>query len=66
MGELALALAMIDVSDGLAQDLGHVCIESGVSAVLDFDRVPVSKAVGSVLKGTIKSLRFCGEWGRRL
>ena len=34
--------AMIDLSDGLAGDLGHVCRESKCGAVLDADAVPVS------------------------
>ncbi len=42
LGELALASGMIDVSDGLAQDLRHICEASGVGAVLDFDAVPVA------------------------
>jgi thiamine-monophosphate kinase len=33
--------AMIDVSDGLARDLRHVCRESNVGAVIDADRVPI-------------------------
>jgi thiamine-monophosphate kinase len=33
---------MIDVSDGLAQDLGHICEESHVSAVLDGVAIPRS------------------------
>ncbi len=37
-----LAHAMIDVSDGLAQDLAHLCQESGVSAIIDFEAVPVA------------------------
>jgi len=44
--ELADALtlhAMIDVSDGLAQDLGHILAESGVGAVLDAAAIPVSE-----------------------
>ena len=36
--------AMIDLSDGLATDLRHVCDESRVGAVLDERRVPVSAA----------------------
>jgi thiamine-monophosphate kinase len=33
--------AMIDVSDGLSSDLGHVLDASGVGAVIDADAVPV-------------------------
>jgi len=42
LGEAALATAMVDVSDGVAQDLRHICEASGVGAVLDFDAVPVA------------------------
>ncbi len=38
------ATAAIDISDGLAQDLGHVLRASGVGAQLDVDRLPVSTA----------------------
>ncbi|MCB0376164.1 MAG: hypothetical protein KDD04_09625, partial [Sinomicrobium sp.] len=36
--------SMIDVSDGLVQDLTHLAAASGVSCCLDLDKVPVSKA----------------------
>lgn len=34
------ASAMIDISDGLGQDLGHILAASGVGAVLDLDKIP--------------------------
>lgn len=34
--------SMIDISDGLSTDLGHLCDESGVGAVLFEDRLPAS------------------------
>lgn len=39
-----LARAMMDVSDGLAQDLGHICRASGAGAVVRQQRVPLSPA----------------------
>ncbi|MCY2932338.1 MAG: thiamine-phosphate kinase [Planctomycetota bacterium] len=38
--------AMIDVSDGLARDLGHVCRASGLGAQVNAAAVPVSAAAG--------------------
>lgn len=35
------ASAAVDISDGLAADLGHLAAASGVQVVLDLDRVPV-------------------------
>jgi thiamine-monophosphate kinase len=39
-----LASAMMDVSDGLAGDLGHICTVSGVAGVIEAGRVPLSAA----------------------
>jgi len=35
--------AMIDISDGLAGDLGHILDESGVGAVIDEAQIPLAK-----------------------
>jgi thiamine-monophosphate kinase len=46
LGRAAVAVGLrcaIDVSDGLAQDLGHVCEMSGLGAVVHTDRLPISE-----------------------
>jgi thiamine-monophosphate kinase len=37
------ANSMIDLSDGLSVDLAHICEESGVSAIVYADRVPLTE-----------------------
>ncbi len=43
-----LAAAAMDVSDGLVQDLGHICRASGLGAELVADLMPVSEAARAV------------------
>lgn len=40
LAEQRLATAMIDISDGLIQDLGHLCEQSGCAAEVDVRTVP--------------------------
>lgn len=44
-----LADSALDVSDGLAQDLGHLLTASGVGAVVQLEDIPVSVAAQSAL-----------------
>ena len=39
------ATAMIDISDGLYQDLGHICQQSCVNMRLNLDQLPISTAL---------------------
>ena len=43
-----LARAMIDISDGLLQDLGHICKASRVGAIVAEEKLPLSAAYRSL------------------
>ncbi|MBW2710191.1 MAG: thiamine-phosphate kinase [Deltaproteobacteria bacterium] len=45
VAKTGLVNAMIDTSDGLLGDLGHICDESGVGAVLYEQKLPISRAL---------------------
>jgi thiamine-monophosphate kinase len=45
-----IAHALIDVSDGLLADLGHICETSGVAATVELERIPLSPAARAAVE----------------
>jgi thiamine-monophosphate kinase len=57
------ASAMIDISDGLSSDLGHICEQSGVGAVVRLEAIPLSRSLrkaARTLKNPILSYAVSG------
>jgi len=63
IGERGLAHSMIDVSDGLAQDLLRGCEESAAAAIVDFGSVPVSDEVGLISNEPEAAFEFAVRGG---
>jgi thiamine-monophosphate kinase len=53
--------AMIDISDGLSVDLGHICEESGVGAEVYEYKLPLSKAVAELAANPLDLALHGGE-----
>jgi thiamine-monophosphate kinase len=47
---VGVAHAMVDVSDGLVADLGHLCASSGVAAVVEAEKLPLSPAAAAAVR----------------
>ena len=58
-----LASACIDVSDGLAQDAGHLARASGVQLRIALERLPLSPAVRLAIAGNDQAARFAAAGG---
>jgi thiamine-monophosphate kinase len=67
--ELGLALrgvasAAIDLSDGLVNDLTHICTQSGLRAVLDANRIPIAPVIYQLPNvSDLQALQFAANGG---
>jgi len=61
LAEQNLASAMIDISDGLSVDLGHICEESSSGAEIELNRIPISAELSSVRENPLDLALHGGE-----
>ncbi len=54
-----VASAVMDVSDGLVQDLGHLCRAAGLGAVIEAEAVPLSGAARAAVAADPAMLERC-------
>ncbi len=66
VGQVAARLgvhAMIDVSDGLASDVRHICEKSGVGCRIDLDRLPVAEDAREFIHSQDRDPKFLAATG---
>lgn len=56
-----IATSMIDVSDGLLQDLGHLCRAGDVGALIEAPSIPLSRAYTELAQGNLDWAMSGGE-----
>ena len=56
-----VASAAMDVSDGLVQDLGHLCRASGLGATIEAAQVPLSEAASAAGPGWLPTVLTGGD-----
>jgi len=64
LAQKRLASAMTDISDGLIRDLKHITLESNVGAVVEFEKIPLSKETKDYLRKhpfAVKTILSGGE-----
>ena len=61
-----LPTAMIDISDGLIQDLGHICQASHVGATIQQDKLPLSQRLSCAGGKNRHAMRFERRRGLRV
>lgn len=57
IAQSGLATSMIDVSDGLAADIGHICDSSGVGVEVDESQIPFDAVLFKIARTAEKDLR---------